>query len=360
MKCTIDSTRLTKALEQAAKFAPNKPSMPILSNLKLVATGSDRLEIAGFNLAHGIEVKCLEVDVIEEGSVCIPVTAIAIIKGMRGQLILEAGENNLITISSLTGEIEIQGQSTEAYPILDSVDSLPFDIDAKLLTQAVKYCAQACSIDGSKQVLTGINVSATEGILRAMATDGHRLVVCNIPTSETVKIESVTIPAKSLLLIPSDGSQFIQGKFSKSQVSIDSGSRSIMRTLDGSYPDAMMLVPKTFTRTVEIDRLKLIGALNVMSAISDQNNLVKFAIDKCVGISSSSDGKSGKDRVDCQLVGDSIDIAFNLKYLIDGLKMFETELIKISMNESLQPVVITGVDSVLDLIYLCMPVNPRS
>lgn len=371
MKLTINSSELTKSLDQAAKFVSAKPLMPILSNLKLVAT-ENRLEITGFNLAHGIEAKCPGIDVIEEGYVCIPVSAIAIIKGMSGQLIVETDANHLITISNLTGKIEIQGMSTDEYPELDLIDTPPSSIDSKFLTQVVKYCVQACLIDESKQVLTGVNITATGGNLRAMATDGHRLVVCNLPVSEIVEIESITIPAKSLSIVPTNGGQFIQCKFDASQVSIDSGSRSITRTLDGKYPDAMMLVPKSFTRTVEIDRKDLIDALNIMSAISDQNNLVKFAMESDkLTILSSSDGKSGKVDLNCKMTGADFEqfeelegqlfvIAFKLKYLIDGLKMIDSQDIKISMNEPFQPVILTGVDCDLDLTYLCMPISLRS
>jgi DNA polymerase III subunit beta len=362
MKFTIDSSELSKALERAAKFVSAKPLMPIISTIKLVAI-DDRIELTAFNLAHGTEIKC-NAEVIEEGNACIPTSAIAIIKLMAGQLIVESDENHLITISNLSGKVEIQGQSTEDYPELDSIDCLPDSIESKPFNQAVKYCIQACSIDESKSVLTGVNIAATAGNLRLMATDGHRLVVCNLPVSEIVEIESVTIPAKSLALIPADGGQFMQCKFDTSQVSIDSGSRSIMRTLEGKYPDAMMLVPKSFTRELTIDRRELIDALNMMSSISDQNNLVKFAVNDCAELSSSSDGKSGKIKVECTMLGSlggyPIDIAFNLKYLLDGLKMFESKEIKISMNEPLQPVIITAIDSDLDLLYLAMPIQLKS
>jgi DNA polymerase III subunit beta len=358
MKFTINSSELTKSLEQAAKFVSAKPLMPILSNLKLVALNP--LSITGFNLAHGIEINVIDCDIIDTGAVCIPVSSIAIIKGMVGQLIVEADDNNLITISNLSGKIEIQGQSIDEYPELESVDKIPSAIDSKLLTHVVKYCAQACSTDESKAVLTGINITAAGGNLRAIAADGHRLVVCNLPVSEICEVESVTIPAKSLSLVPTNGGRFIQCKFDSSQVSIDSGSRSIMRTLEGKYPDAMLLIPKSFSRELTIGRRELIDALNMMSAISDKNNLVKFEIaDTQTKISASSDGKSGNVAIDCQATGDAIAIAFNLKYLIDGLKMFESKDVKFSTNEPLQPVIVKAVGSDLDLTYLVMPIQIR-
>jgi DNA polymerase-3 subunit beta len=122
----------------------------------------------------------------------------------------------------------------------------------------------------------------------------------------------------------------------------------------------MMLIPKSFSRELEIDRKQLIDALNMMAAISDQNNVVKFQInDKQTTVSSSADGRKGKVDIASKLSGESLDLAFNLKYLIDGLKMFDTKQVKLSINDPLSPVIITSVDSEFDLTYLVMPVQLR-
>jgi DNA polymerase-3 subunit beta len=363
MKLTINSSELTKSLEQAAKFVSAKPLLPILGNLKLVVS-EERLEITGFNLAHGIEIYCTDIEVISSGEVCMPASSIAIVKGMSGQLIVESDENNLITISNLSGNIQVQGQSTEDYPQLIGDDfnpQLSHKIVAKSFSRAVKYCSQSTSIDETKAVLTGVNITAGSGNLRLMATDGHRLAVVNIPCDEAVNIESVTIPAKSLSLatdIKVDG--VIKLSIGTHQALVDFGDMSIMRTLDGNYPDAAMLIPKSFSRELEIDRKQLIDALNMMAAISDQNNVVKFQInDKQTTVSSSADGRKGKVDIASKLSGESLDLAFNLKYLIDGLKMFDTKQVKLSINDPLSPVIITSVDSEFDLIYMVMPVQLR-
>jgi DNA polymerase-3 subunit beta len=98
----------------------------------------------------------------------------------------------------------------------------------------------------------------------------------------------------------------------------------------------------------------------MMAAISDQNNVVKFQInDKQTTVSSSADGRKGKVDIASKLSGESLDLAFNLKYLIDGLKMFDTKQVKLSINDPLSPVIITSVDSEFDLTYLVMPVQLR-
>jgi DNA polymerase III subunit beta len=372
MKFTIDSSEFSKALERAAKFISAKPLMPILANLELIANKDCGLDITGFNLAHGIQIN-VECDVIDCGSVCIPQSAVDIIKLMPGRLIIEADENHSITISNLGGNAQIQGQSIEEYPELiedgddPEVAGTSIELDASSFSLLLKTCGQSTSGDETKQILTGINIGASKGKLTAIATNGHRLTVLNLLVDDNISIAPITVPSKSLNLIDAGKSDKVEITSAKSQVSIGcSDSRSIMRVIDGKYPDALMLLPKAFARTLTLDRKKLIDCLNVMNAISDKNNLVEFhVLEKSLSIYSKSDGKTGEQKMTCVLVdpnrleSEEFAIAFNLKYLTEGLKMFDTTSVVINMNTPTEPVVIQAVDSDVDLIYLIMPIQIR-
>lgn len=345
--------------------------MPILASIKLVADDA-KIGVTAFNLAHGIEISC-EAEVIDAGSICIPLSAVAIIKLMPGRLIVEPDENHSITISNLGGNAQIQGQSSDEYPELieDSEDAetegTSIELDASSFSLLKATCGQSTSDDETKQILTGVNIGASKGKLTAIATNGHRLTVLSLPVDLSIAIAPITIPSKSLNLIDTGKSDNVEIASAKSQVSIGcSDSRSIMRVIEGKYPDALMLLPKAFARTLTLDRKKLIDCLNVMNAISDKNNLVEFHIlEKSLSIYSKSDGKTGEQKMSCVLVdparleSEEFAIAFNLKYLIEGLKMFDTTSVVINMNNPLEPVVIQPVDSDIDLIYLVMPVRIR-
>ena len=97
--------------------------------------------------------------------------------------------------------------------------------------------------------------------------------------------------------------------------------------------------------------------------ISDQTNLVKFSIDNAnqsIDISvDSQDRGSGREALAAQISGADLDIAFNIKYLMDGLKTLPTQEITISLNGPLEPVILTPLGGI-KMTYLVMPVQLRT
>jgi DNA polymerase III subunit beta len=135
------------------------------------------------------------------------------------------------------------------------------------------------------------------------------------------------------------------------------------RTLEGKYPDYRLLIPKQFQRQITIDRKQLLGALERIAVLADQTNLVKFSInsqDGSIALSvEAQDRGSGRESLTAQISGEDLDIAFNIKYLMDGLKTLLTQEIVISLNGPLEPVILTPLGG-LKMTYLVMPVQLRS
>jgi DNA polymerase-3 subunit beta len=362
MKFSTSATDFSKSIESVSKFISAKPNYPILSTIKVDATGGG-LTLTGFDLSHGIQFDC-DAEIIDEGSVCIPATLIAnLAKGLKGQIIFES-QGESITITTLSGSFDIQGMDSGEYPELFTADdfSVAHSIDADLLLQGWKYVSSAASTDETKAILQGVNMQTSGGVLSLAATDGHRLTVFKTPVDDGVDIPSTTITAKTLGLIPRYKQDKINLSFSVGGgCLIDSGDKIIARIFDGKYPDYPLLLPTGFTRSVVVKKADIVGVINLMMSVSAENNLGVFRIaDKKLSIESSRDSFKGIQSIDCKLEGKPVDIGFNLKYLIAGLKMFPSEKIKISMNDPLNPVIITGVDLEIDLLHLVMPVQIRS
>jgi DNA polymerase-3 subunit beta len=135
------------------------------------------------------------------------------------------------------------------------------------------------------------------------------------------------------------------------------------RTLEGKYPDYRLLIPKQFQRQITLDRKQLLTALERIAVLSDQTNLVKFSINsskQSIDISvDSQDRGSGREGLNAQISGEDLDIAFNIKYLMDGLKTLPTQEITISLNGPLEPVILTPLGGV-KMTYLVMPVQLRN
>ncbi len=140
--------------------------------------------------------------------------------------------------------------------------------------------------------------------------------------------------------------------------------RLTSRTLEGQYPAYRQLIPRQFQRQITIERRQLLSAVERIAVLADQkNNIVKFSIDSLnqrLSISvEAQDVGNGRESMSAQVSGDSLDIAFNVKYLIDGLKALSTSDIQMQMNTGNSPVILTPLGG-LKMIYLIMPVQIRN
>jgi DNA polymerase III subunit beta len=135
------------------------------------------------------------------------------------------------------------------------------------------------------------------------------------------------------------------------------------RTLEGKYPDYRLLIPRQFQRQITLDRKQILSALERIAILADSSsNLVKFSIDssnQSIALSvEAQDRGNGRELLTAQITGADLDIAFNVKYLMDGLKTIPTPEITINLNGPLEPVILTPLGGI-EMTYLVMPVQLR-
>jgi DNA polymerase-3 subunit beta len=136
------------------------------------------------------------------------------------------------------------------------------------------------------------------------------------------------------------------------------------RILEGQYPAYRLLIPRQFERQLTLDRKQLVSTLERIAVLADQkNNIVKISMDGDAGEITlsveSQDVGSGRESMPAQISGENIDIAFNIKYLMEGLKALPSPEIQMQLNGNLTPVIFTPLSG-LKMTYLAMPVQLRS
>ena len=140
--------------------------------------------------------------------------------------------------------------------------------------------------------------------------------------------------------------------------------RLTSRLLEGQYPNYNQLIPRQFARQVTIERRSLVSALERIAVIADRkNNVVKLSLDsEAQSLALSVDAQdvgSGQETMPVQFSGESMDVAFNVRYLLDGLKVLTSSEVQLQLNEPNSPVILTPVGD-LQMTYLVMPVQIRS
>ena len=385
MKVVCSQSELNSALQLVSRAVATRPTHPVLANVLLTAdAGSNRLSLTGFDLSLGIQTS-LAASVETSGAITLPARLLGEIVSRLSSdspvtlAVDDSGEQ--VQLTSLSGSYQMRGMSADDYPDLPMVESgMTLKLQPERLVQALKGTLFASSADEAKQLLTGVHLKFNQRALEAAATDGHRLAVLNVEdalqdeaVTDAVDDDgfAVTLPSRSLreverLMASWRSDEPVSLFCDRGQVVFLAADQMVTsRTLEGTYPNYGQLIPDGFTRTFGMDRRALIAALERIAVLADQhNNVVKFSSqpeDGVVQISADAqDVGSGSESLPANLEGDAMQIAFNVRYLLDGLKAMGSDRIVLHCNAPTTPAVLRSEEASEAFTYLVMPVQIRS
>lgn len=368
MKLTLDQKTFNSNLAWVSKAIPPKPTHPILANVKIEAT-ADAVSLTAFDLSLGIYTN-FSAQVEESGTVTIPAKLLSDIVSRlpEGDIDLAVGED-MVTLSSASGRYQIPWLPADEYPQLPTVEGETIVLSSEALLDGLRGTLFATSQDETKQQITGVNLKAGADNLAFAATDGHRLAVVQTEKSadESYQNIDITLTAKALREVEKmvkNGDE-VKLIFDDVQAVFECGDRRLVsRKIDATFPAYEQLIPSNFERFLTVDRKDFIGALERIAVIASQkNDIIKCDIKtekQLITISvEANDVGSGIESIPAQISGEDCTVAFNVKYLMEGLKVLPSDEIQIKLNEPTAPVVINPLGE-LKMTYLVMPVQLRS
>lgn len=374
MKLVCSQTELNTSLALVGRAVSARPTHPILANVLLIAdAGTGQLSLTGFDLNLGIQTS-IPATVETSGAITLPAR-------LFGDIVSRLATDSPVTLScdaagvqveltSMSSSYQINGMTADDYPELPlSHKTTPVVVNSDVLLRSLRSTVFAASNDESKQILTGVHLTLN-GALECAATDGHRLSVSTVPGTDADQGFEVTIPAKSLRelerLLAGAKDQDVELFSGQGQVVVTAGQQILTtRSLDGTYPKYQQLVPEKFERKVTVNRKALIAGLERVSILADQHsNVVKFSSEPKLGQvvlqADAQDVGSGLECIAAEISGDATKIAFNSRYLIDGLKVISSEDVVLQCNAPSTPAVLRSADDSSEYLYLVMPVQVRA
>ncbi|MFN9548586.1 MAG: DNA polymerase III subunit beta [Cyanobacteriota bacterium] len=383
MKLVCSQAELSASLQLVSRAVAARPTHPVLANVLLTAdAATNRLSLTGFDLHLGIQTT-LPASVESSGAVTLPARLFSEIVSRLSTdspvtLSCEEGQEQ-VELTSLSGTYQMRGMSADDFPDLPLVQSgTPIQLDPNALVKGLRATLFASSADEAKQLLTGVHLHLDVEGFECAATDGHRLAVLRLshlqpqePAEEVGEPFAVTVPARSLRELE----RLLAGRPSQDPLSLfcDRGQVVLLwadqvlttRSLEGTYPNYRQLIPASFSRSIRLDRRAFTASLERVAVLADQhNNVVKVALDDARGLVTISvdaqDVGSGSEQVAAEVEGEPIDVAFNVRYLLDGLKAIGTERVQMRCNAATTPAVLSPVGEDGDYTYLVMPVQIRS
>ncbi len=385
MEIVCNQNDFNNAIQLVSKAVSSRPTHPILGNLLLTADKvTNKISLTGFDLNLGIQTS-IEAAVKQSGAITIPSKLLAeIVSKLPNEtpvsLDVDEDSDNIL-IKSDRGSFNLKGISSDDYPNLPFVESgTSINIDPSSFLKALKLTIFASSNDDSKQLLTGVNFIFKEKYLESAATDGHRLAVVLVDNKEDYNESendisneenlSVTIPTRSLreiekLVSLKTSENSIKLFYDKGQVVFISSNQIITtRTLEGNYPNYSQLVPDNFSTLITFNTKKFIDALERIAVLADQqSSVVKIKVNKDDLALISADAQdigSANETLPVSSSGKEFDIAFNVRYLLEGLKVISSKNVILKCNLSTTPAVIVPEDNINAFTYLVMPVQVRT
>ncbi len=385
MEIVCNQNEFNYAIQLVSKAVASRPTHPILANLLLTADqGTNKISLTGFDLNLGIQTS-FDATVKKSGAITVPAKLLSeIVNKLPSEtpvsLHVDESSDNIL-IKSDRGSFNIKGIPSDDYPKLPFVESgTSLNIDPSSFLKALKLTIFASSTDDTKQLLTGVNFTFNVKYLESAATDGHRLAVVLVDNKENLDEKediisneenlSVTIPTRSLreiekLVSLRTSENSIKLFYDKGQVVFISSNQIITTTtLEGSYPNYSQLIPDKFTKLFTFNTKKIIESLERIAVLADQqSSVVKIKLeekDLALVSADAQDIGNASELVPVSFDFDQFDIAFNVRYLLEGLKVISSENVIFKCNLPTTPAVLVPEDNINSFTYLVMPVQVRS
>lgn len=370
MKFTVNQKELLINLLIVSKAVSNKNIQPLFSGIYLEANKNNKLIIRGTDMELGIESE-INTLIEEEGKIVIPSKYLVdLIKKMPViDLEFSTGENNQIRISYGVSEIKLNYYEGSEYPIIHDFKGECFLkikgddlINAIFLTQAV------VSTDSIRPIFTGTLFEIKDKKINFVSSDTHRLCHVLIEEIETnVESWEAIVPSKSLKEV-----LYIANEEDKIEIYLTNNRilfkiknvKIVSRLIEGKFVNYNQVIPKNFDTEINIIKKVFLNSLErafilTRNELKSKFNIIKLKIKEKIMILSSKITEIGDiyEEIPIYLDGKELELGFNGKYLIEILKNIDSDEIKIKLNDSQSPGIITGNKENQKFIYLILPVR---
>jgi DNA polymerase-3 subunit beta len=345
--------------------------MPVLSGVMLVAEG-DSLTLSSFDYEISARVQC-PVDVLTPGKTLVSGRLLAdITKALPAEPVIIKIEGNRAVIECGRSSFTLPTLPVEDYPSLPDMPDTAGNVDSNIFAQAVAQVAIAAGRDDTLPVLTGIRMEIDGTNVTLAATDRYRLAVRTFPWSpkkSSMELNTL-IPAKILAdsaknMAGAETVSFAIAPDGEKLIGFESeGMRTTTRLLDGEFPKYRSLLPNESATRAVVDTQELLNAVKRVALVAERNTPIRMTFE---GSDLSLRAGTGEDAqanesIGAEVEGDTIEIAFNPGFLIDGLNAISAPKALFSFTQSTKPAVITGLTTEgktveEDYRYLLMPIR---
>ncbi len=340
MKIKTDRDTLLKPLQQIAGVVERRQTLPILANILLNARG-DELVITATDLE--IEMKT-NASVHFEGELDFTLPArklIDICKALPEKADIQISiEGERAVLRSGKSRFTLGILPAQDYPAIEpSASSQHFSISQNQLKHLIEKTNFAMAQQDVRYYLNGMLVEVRKGLIRAVATDGHRLALSEVECHTEQQVDfQVIIPRKAVLELGrllSDVEKDVLVDISSNHIRLNLGDTIFTsKLIDGKFPDYERVIPSGFDKEVIADRDELRQALQRTSILSNEKYRgirFQFSPGRLELLAHNPEQEEAQEEIDIQYDGDELVIGFNVGYLVEVLNVVESAQVHLSL-----------------------------
>ncbi len=373
MEFTIEKESLLTNLKIVEKTTVARGIQPVLSNILIVASSDNYITFAATDLDINITTKTIA-SVQTPGKITLPAKKLSeIVSRLSNKPVVFSlnAETNVVNIICGNSKFELIGISADEFPQTITEEELKdkecVEIDINPFIKSIKYTAFSAANYENRNIISGVFCAISKENIEMAATDGNRLTrIVEKITNEKETDISCVIPSKTLqefLRIAS----FVNDEklcliIEKTRIIFKTSSMIMTsRILEGEYPPYKQLIPQSCEKNAIVKREEMISALErVAVMVNERTNIVKFIFGENTLFlkADTPDAGLGEDSISADYTDEELTIAFNYRYVLDSLKIMESEKVKIGLGGSLSATLFRP-DSEDDYLCLIMPIQIR-
>lgn len=366
MQFVINRDALLKPLQMVSGAIERRHTLPILSNVLIeVANGS--LSLTGTDLEVELVATTDALSVQSEGRITVPAKKLLdICRSLpdSADINVQVQSDNCILSCGKT-KFTLSTLSASEYPNLESWQG---EVDLQLSRQQLRKLLDDTAFSMANQdvryYLNGLLFETDNAQVRAVATDGHRLALSTLELpGVTAQQKQIIIPRKGVMeimrLLANDDQQ-VQLSLGQNHIRLtDSNFVFSSKLIDGRFPDYRRVLPRNSTKLVTAHRSILKDACTRASILSNEKYRgVRFTLTsgELQVVANNPEHEQAEEQIEVEYQGDTLEIGFNVGYLLDVLNTLATDLVILHLNDANSSALVEGVGNI-GASYVVMPMR---
>src|SRR5919112_355847 len=358
--------KLLGVLQSVAGIVERRHTLPILANV-LIRKSAGAVQFTTSDLE--IQIRTTSELGGDTGSFTTTVGARKLIDILRTMpsdqtVSLESNASKLI-LKGGKSKFTLQTLPAEDFPLVQEAPNFGpvFSVPQKTLKDLLNQVSFAMAVHDIRYYLNGILFVAEGKQLSLVATDGHRLAFANATLDVEVPRQEVILPRKTVLEMQrllSDKEGAIEMQFASNQAKFSfEGMEFVTKLVEGKFPDYNRVIPKNHKNTVTLGRAPLLASLQRAAILtSEKFKGVRVNIEPGTLriASSNAEQEEAKEELEIDYAGDTIEIGFNVTYLIDALTNMNQDMVTVELQDTNSSALITVPDQA-GFKYVVMPMR---